>query len=166
MEWNEGNEWEKRQDFIFNNVLQCNWSILTMIDAVIAKQDDMSPFQTRIEKLEGLSAALQEQWNCTKMTWEESPECGKDPSLLVILDSLLATLERAVDTRRCFSVAVLGWQHIKRVNKIDGRAGLRSPLRQIRVLSRKKTPNRKRREKGCFHAKSGPFGATESGNLK
>ena len=30
-------EWEKHQDFIFDNVLQCNWSILTMIDAVIAK---------------------------------------------------------------------------------------------------------------------------------
>ena len=35
-------EWEKRQDLILDDVLQCNRSILTMIDAVVAKRDDMS----------------------------------------------------------------------------------------------------------------------------
>ena len=47
--------------------------------------------------LERLNATLRQRWNRTKMTWEESPSSGEDPSLSVILDSLLTTLERAVD---------------------------------------------------------------------
>ena len=67
----------------------------------------MSPFQTKIQKLKRLNATLQEQWNCTKMTWEDSPDSGEDSSLLVILDSLLTTLERAVDNTSKESIKLM-----------------------------------------------------------
>ena len=41
------------------------------------------------------------------MTWEDSPDSGEDSSLLVILDSLLTTLERAVDNTSKESIKLM-----------------------------------------------------------
>ena len=90
-------EGEVCQDLVFDDIVQCNLSILGIIETIIAERDDMNPFRRRIEELQRLNATLRERENNTKTTREESPDGGEDPNLLIILDSLLTKLERVVD---------------------------------------------------------------------
>ena len=87
---------EKRQNLIFD-LLQCKRSVIATIEAVIAKRDDMSPIQTRIEELKRMNATLLDRWNCTTIAGVEPTISGEDPDILIILDDLLTALGVAVD---------------------------------------------------------------------
>ena len=93
-------EKEVHRNPVLNDIAQCNQSILSIIETIIAGCDDMNPLCRRVERLQRFTTTLWEQRyiNNMKATQEGLPGDGENPGFLIILDSLLTKVDKAVDT--------------------------------------------------------------------